>query len=129
MVDRFIDLGPVLQVIIRADGLVQHNKIVYCEYMMCECSQVTVSVDQPSLTTVCLVSSTISRSSLYTPGPISPPNIAALLSPTGVRVKLLHGGGGCPVTLGELHFSMTRYIQQNRNDQTRERTRKTEMEN
>ena len=24
-------------------------------------------------------------------------------TPTGVRVKSLHGGGGCPVTLGELH--------------------------
>ena len=36
-------------------------------------------------------------------GPILPPKSAALLSPTGVRVKELHGGGGCPVTLGELH--------------------------
>ena len=35
--------------------------------------------------------------------PMLPPNSAALLSPTGVRVNRLHGGGGCPVTLGELH--------------------------
>ena len=56
-----------------------------------------------TLTTVCLVSSTINRSSLTTPGPVLPPNSAALLSPTGVRVKSLHGGRGCPMTLGELH--------------------------
>ena len=65
-------------------------------------------MDQPSslyhtLTTVCLVSSTIIRSSLTALGPIIPLNSAALLSPTGVRVKILHGGGGCPVTVGELH--------------------------
>ena len=34
--------------------------------------------------------------------PLLPPNMAALLSPTGVSVNLEHGGGGCPVTVGEL---------------------------
>ena len=33
-----------------------------------------------------------------------PPNSAALLSPTEVSEKLQHGGGGCPVMFGELHF-------------------------
>ena len=37
------------------------------------------------------------------PDLMTPPNSAALLSPTGVSVKSLHGGGGFPVTLGELH--------------------------
>ena len=55
-----------------------------------------------TLTTVCLDNSTISRSSL-TPDPVKPPNSAAFFLSTGVRVKSLHGGGGCPVTLGELH--------------------------
>ena len=36
---------------------------------------------------------------------MAPPNIAALFSPTVVSVKLLHGGGACPVTTGELHPS------------------------
>ena len=36
---------------------------------------------------------------------MEPPNIAALLPPTVVSVKLEHGGGACPVTTGELHPS------------------------
>ena len=32
-----------------------------------------------------------------------PPNNAALLSPTKVKVNVLHGGGRSPVTVGELH--------------------------
>ena len=36
--------------------------------------------------------------------------MAALLSPTGVRVKLEHSGGGCPVTVGELHAPGGDYI-------------------
>ena len=61
------------------------------------------TIHQSSLTTQCFVSSTIIKSSLTALGPVLPPNSAALLSPTGVRVKSSHGGGGCPVTLGELH--------------------------
>ena len=34
----------------------------------------------------------------------NPPNMAALLPPKGVREKLEHGGGECPVTVGELHL-------------------------
>ena len=58
-----------------------------------------------TLTTVSLLSSTINRSSLLAPDPLTPPNSAALLLPTGVSVKLEHGEGGCPVMSGELHFS------------------------
>ena len=56
-----------------------------------------------TLTTVSLLRSTINRSSLTALDPLLPPNSAALLSPTGVSVKLEHGGGGCPVMFGELH--------------------------
>ena len=38
------------------------------------------------------------------PSALVPPNSAALLSPTGVRVNESHGGGGCPIISGELHF-------------------------
>ena len=55
-----------------------------------------------TLTTVCLLSSTTNKS-LRDPDLLKPPNSAALLSPTLVRVKKLHGGGGCPVMFGELH--------------------------
>ena len=55
-----------------------------------------------TLTTVCLLSST-TNTSLRALDPLIPPNSAALLSPTCVRVKVLHGGGGCPVMFGELH--------------------------
>ena len=34
---------------------------------------------------------------------LQPPNSAALLSPTLVRVMKLQGGGGCPVMFDELH--------------------------
>ena len=57
-----------------------------------------------TLTTVSLLSSTINRSSLMTPDPLPPPNSAAFLPPTEVSVKPEHGGGGCPVMFGELHF-------------------------
>lgn len=46
----------------------------------------------------------------YSSNPPSPPNIAALLSPTGVRVKPEHTGGGCPVTAGELQPPGDDYI-------------------
>ena len=55
-----------------------------------------------TLTTVSLLRSTINRSSL-TADLLTPPNSAALLSPTGVSVNSEHGGGGCPVMFGELH--------------------------
>ena len=54
------------------------------------------------LTTVCLLSSTTNKS-LRAPDTLLPPNSAALFSATWVRVKKLHGGGGCPVIFGELH--------------------------
>ena len=56
-----------------------------------------------TLTTVSLLSATINRSSVKVPDSLLPPNSAAFLSPTGVSVKLEHGGGGCPVMFGELH--------------------------
>ena len=56
-----------------------------------------------TLTTVSLLRSTINRSSLGASDPRTPPNSAALLSPTGVSVNSEHGGGGCPVMFGELH--------------------------
>ena len=55
-----------------------------------------------TLTTLCLLSSTINKS-LRALNPLRPPNSAALFSPTWVRVNVLHGGGGCPVKFGELH--------------------------
>ena len=71
---------------------------------MSECVCVCVCVCMLLTTVWLLVSSTINRSSLMAPDPSSPPNSAALLSPTGVRVNSSHGGGGCPVNTGELHL-------------------------
>ena len=54
------------------------------------------------LTTVCLLRSTTNKS-LRGPDPHIPPNSAALLSLTLVRVKKAQGEGGFPVMFGELH--------------------------
>ena len=56
-----------------------------------------------TLTIVSLLSSAINRSLMAPDRPL-PPYMTALLSPTGESVKWEHGGGGCPVMLGELQF-------------------------
>ena len=81
--------------------------VAICMYMMCiqqNCVLCYLTIEPTlTLTTVSLLILTINRSSLTPPDPLTPPNSAALLSPTGVSVKVEHGGGGCPVMFGELH--------------------------
>ena len=61
------------------------------------------------LTTEFLCSSTTNKSLKHT-NLSPPPNITAFLPPSDVRVKLEHEGGGCPVTVGELHLPEGDYI-------------------